>query len=145
MINVQFPAPQFNIRTRGERRYIFDTIRKRWLVLTEEEWVRQNIIAYLTNVLQYPKQNIALEKELVVNGLKKRFDILVYDTTLQPWLMIECKAPAIPLSEGVLQQVLRYNITLPASYIMITNGDTTLAWKKEGDQLQALQELPGWQ
>src|ERR671913_2216950 len=126
MVTVQFPEPGFNIKKEGEKRYIFDTIRKSWLLLTEEEWVRQNFVAYLVRSLEYPQTMIALEKGLELNALKKRFDILVYNSGHQPWMLVECKAPQIKLDEEVLQQVLRYNMTIPVEYIIITNGDVTL-------------------
>lgn len=142
MMQVQFPEPDFKIKTEGEKRYIFDAIRKAWLRLTEEEWVRQNFVAYLIKGLNYPAEMIALEKELLLNNLKKRFDILVYDKTHQPWMMVECKAPEVPLSEDVLQQVLRYNITLPVKHLVITNGKDTIGWEKEGGNLQLLDCMP---
>ena len=145
MIAVQFPPPQFRIKKKGEERYIFDAIRKRWLVLTDEEWVRQNMVAHFLTKLSYPKEAIAVEKGFLVNGLKKRFDILVYDRQQQPYLMVECKAPDVRLNEDVLQQALRYHITLPVQWIVLTNGLSTLAWRKEGSQLRLANELPAWQ
>ncbi len=144
MIQVQFPAPQFRMKTVGDKRYIFDAIRKSWLLLTEEEWVRQSFVDYLVRRLEYPQAMIALEKGLELNGLKKRFDILVYNSSHQPWLMVECKAPEVALSEEVLQQVLRYNISIPVEYIIITNGEHTMGWRKDGDALQLVDEVPLW-
>lgn len=144
MIDVHFTEPQFRRKQEGGQHYIFDNIRKSWLLLTDEEWVRQNFISYMINSLNYPATAIAVEKELVLNGLKKRFDILVYDNLFQPWLMVECKAASVRLSENVLQQVLRYNITIPVPYLVITNGDHTLAWKKENNQLVVLNAFPSW-
>jgi hypothetical protein len=143
MITVQFPEPDFKIKKEGEKRYIFDTIRKTWLLLTEEEWVRQNFVAYLVKEMKYPSSLMALEKEIWLNGLKKRFDILVYDSEHKPWMMVECKAPDVALNEDVLQQALRYNISVPVKYILITNGDKTMGWKKEGNELKLLGEMPG--
>src|SRR5687768_8921408 len=143
MVIVQFPEPQFNIKREGEKRFIFDAIRKSWILLTEEEWVRQNFVAYLVKEKHYPSALVALEKEIVLNDLKKRFDILVYDATHHPWMLVECKAPGIKLTEEVLQQVLRYNITVPVTYIVITNGSDTIAWEKTGGQLKLINELPG--
>ncbi|WP_121357113.1 type I restriction enzyme HsdR N-terminal domain-containing protein [Flavisolibacter nicotianae] len=144
MIQVPFPPPQFRIKKKGEKQYIFDAIRKSWLLLTEEEWVRQNLVAYFTTVLHYPKQAIALEKEIFVNGLKKRFDILVYDAGHQPWMLVECKAPAVVLSEDVLQQALRYHLSVPVEYLVICNGVSTVAWKKAGSSLELSTAFPGW-
>jgi hypothetical protein len=126
-----------------DKQYIFDTIRKVWLLLTEEEWVRQNFVHYLISQLKYPSTVIAIEKEISLNDLKKRFDILVYDKEHKPWMLIECKEPKVNLSEEVLQQVLRYNISVPVEYIVITNGNATVGWKKEND-LKLLSELPEW-
>src|SRR5688572_4340412 len=122
MIEVLYPEPRFRMKQEGDRQYIFDAIRKVWLLLTEEEWVRQNFVAYLIQEKGYPSTLLALEKELLLNGLKKRFDVLVYNADHQPWMMIECKAPEVALNEDVLQQALRYNMTIPVTYIVITNG-----------------------
>lgn len=142
MITVQFPEPSFKIREQEGVRFIFDNIRRSWLQLTEEEWVRQNFVHYLVTTLRYPRACIALEKEIILNDLKKRFDILVYNGDHQPWMMVECKAPHIRLTGDVLQQVLRYNITVPVPWLVITNGGQTMAWQKIGAELLPLQDLP---
>jgi len=144
MIEVHYPEPRFRTRTGDGRRYIFDGIRKSWLVLTEEEWVRQNFVNYLVNGLGYPAAVIALEKEIRLHELRKRFDILVYDRAHRPWMLVECKEPAVPLSEDVLQQVLRYNSSVPVQYIVITNGAHTIGWRKEEGGLHLLKELPAY-
>jgi hypothetical protein len=143
MIAVQYPEPQFRMKNENGKQYIFDSIRKVWLLLTEEEWVRQNFVNYLITQLHYPSTVIALEKEISLNDLKKRFDILVYDREHKPWMLIECKEPKVNLNEDVLQQVLRYNISVPVEYIVITNGNTTVGWKK-GNQLELLETMPQW-
>ena len=143
MIAVAYPEPKFRIKNENGRQYIFDPIRKAWLLLTEEEWVRQNFVNYLIHQLHYPSTLIAVEKEIRLNDLKKRFDILVYDSKHQPWMLVECKEPRVNLSEEVLQQVLRYNISVPVEYIVITNGESTTGWKKESG-LTLLSELPEW-
>jgi len=144
MIVVQYPEPQFRIKNDNGKQYIFDTIRKVWLVLTEEEWVRQNFVNYLVTELKYPSTVIALEKEISLNDLKKRFDILVYNSEYKPWMLVECKEPEVNLSDEVLQQVLRYNISVPVEYIVITNGKTTIGWKKDSG-LNLLGEMPQWE
>lgn len=143
MIAVQYPEPQFRMKNEKGKQYIFDTIRKIWLLLTEEEWVRQNFVNYLITKLNYPSTVIALEKEFLLNDLKKRFDILVYDKDHKPWMLVECKEPKLGLNEDVLQQVLRYNISVPVEYIVITNGNTTVGWRKE-KELKLLEEMPEW-
>jgi hypothetical protein len=143
MIAVQYPEPHFKMKNENGKRYIFDAIRKIWLLLTEEEWVRQNFVNYLITQLKYPSTVIALEKEITLNDLKKRFDILIYDKQHQPWMLIECKEPKVSLNEEVLQQALRYNISVPVEYIVITNGNATIGWKKESE-LKLLEEMPKW-
>jgi hypothetical protein len=144
MITVQYPEPQFRIKVENGKRFIFDSIRKVWLLLTEEEWVRQNFLNYLISELKYPSGLIALEKEIMLNDLKKRFDILVYNSSHKPWMMVECKAASVKLSEDVLQQLLRYNISVPVDYMIITNGSSTIGWKKEQGELKMLKVLPSF-
>lgn len=88
---------------------------------------------------------MALEKVITLNGLKKRFDVLVFNGQHQPWMMVECKAPEVALNEGVLQQLLRYNISVPVELMIITNGAATMGWKKENGSLKLLMSLPRWQ
>lgn len=145
MIAVNYPAPSFKIKQEDEQHFVFDAIRKTWLLLTEEEWVRQNFIQYLITELHYPATLIALEKELELNGLKKRFDILVYDREHHPWMLIECKAPQIELSDAALEQVLRYHITIPVPFLVITNGKSTYGWEKVSGELKMLDKLPAWE
>lgn len=144
MLAINYPEPQFRMKTEGDKEYIFDSLRKKWLLLTPEEWVRQNFVQYLVQVRKYPSALIALEKMLTLGELKKRFDILVYDQAHRPWMMIECKAPSVELNETVLHQLLRYNISVPAGYLVITNGEFTYGWKKENNALQLIEELPEW-
>ena len=143
MIALQYPEPKFRLKNEKGKQYIFDSIRKIWLLLTEEEWVRQNFVNLLISQLDYPSTVIAIEKEISLNDLKKRFDILVYDKEHRPWMLVECKKPQVNLSEDVLQQVLRYNVSVPVKYILITNGNTTVGWKKELD-LMLLEAIPRW-
>lgn len=143
MIAVQYPEPKFKTKNENGKQYIFDSIRKAWLLLTGEEWVRQNFVNYLISQLNCPASVIALEKEIRLNDLKKRFDVLVYSKEHQPWMLVECKEPNVVLNEEVLQQVLRYNVSVPVRYIVITNGKNVIGWKKE-KQLILLEELPQW-
>ena len=144
MIAVNYPEPGFRYKKEEGKEFIFDTIRKVWLSLTEEEWVRQNFIQFLVQEMKYPVSLIALEKEIQLGELKKRFDILIYDKNHQPWMLIECKGPGIKLEDPVLQQVLRYNISVPVSYLIITNGHYTQGWEKAGTELKELTSLPSW-
>jgi hypothetical protein len=144
MLLINFPEPSFRIKKEGLRDFIFDNLRKKWLVLTPEEWVRQNFVQYLMQVLHYPSTLIALEKEIWLGELKKRFDILVYDTAHRPWMIVECKSGSVNLNDDTLQQALRYNISVPADFLIITNGNYTFGWEKRDGQLQVLNELPVW-
>lgn len=142
MILIKYPQPSFNIQERNGAPHIFDNIRRKWLLLQDEEWVRQNFVQYLLQVMQYPKTLIALEKEIDLGELKKRFDILVYNKEHKPWMLVECKSEKINLKDAVLNQVLRYNITLPAQYLIITNGNQTYGWEKKNGTLELITKLP---
>jgi hypothetical protein len=106
--------------------------------------VRQNFLQYLLQVKQYPASLTAVEKEIRLGELKKRFDILVFDAHHQPWLMVECKGMEVALNDSVLQQVLRYNIAVPVPYLVITNGSGCFAYIRKNNQLEVLDALPGF-
>lgn len=127
MIRVEFPEPDFRTRVEEGREEIFDRLRRAWVRLTPEEWVRQNVLRWLTEVSGYPEAMIAVEKELTVGAMRKRFDILVYGPGHEAWMLVECKAPTVPLTEKTLMQVLRYNMKVKASFLLITNGHMTYA------------------
>lgn len=143
MIRIDFPEHNFRVKKEDGKDFIFDELRKVWLRLTGEEWVRQNFLQYLVQVKKYPVSLVAVEKEIRLGELKKRFDILVYDSSHQPWLMVECKGMDIPLSEEVLEQVLRYNMAVPVHYMVITNGLYCAAFCRNNGKLQPVEELPG--
>lgn len=145
MEKINFPEPEFRTKREEGKDFIFDTLRRKWILLTPEEWVRQNFVQYLVKVKGYPAAYIAIEKEIRVGELKKRFDILIYNNNHQPWMLIECKAPEINLDENALHQVLRYNIAVPVSHILITNGTATYSWKKEKEKLGLTNEVPAWE
>ena len=142
MIKVEFPAPAFQIKSEEGKEFIFDSLRKQWVRLTPEEWVRQNLIQYMLQTKQYPAAFIGIEKEIALGELKKRFDLLVFDRNHQPWMMIECKAMDVELTEKVLEQIIRYNMSVPVSYLVISNGTYTYGWVKEKNRLISLTELP---
>jgi hypothetical protein len=144
MLTITYPEPSFRVKKQGDKDFIFDVIRKKWLLLTPEEWVRQNFIQYLLQVKKYPATLVALEKMIVLGELKKRFDILVYDRQHRPWMMIECKSPSVALDDTVLHQLLRYHISVPAGLLVITNGEYSYAWEKREGQLHGLEGLPDW-
>lgn len=142
MIIIQYPDPDFKIKEEGERKIIFDPLRKKWIVLTPEEWVRQNFVQYLIQKKSYPASLIALEKEIQLGDLKKRFDLLVYDSAFKPRILVECKAMEVKLTEKVLEQILRYNVALPVPFLVITNGKSCFGFKKEGGTIIPVSEIP---
>lgn len=144
MIKISYPSYPFKIETREEKEYIFDPLRKKWVRLTPEEWVRQNFLQYLLQVMQYPPSLIAIEKEIQIGELKKRFDILVYKND-HPWLLIECKEMNVPINESVMQQLLRYQTIVQADYLIVTNGNETKGIGKENNQFTTLNTIPSYQ
>jgi hypothetical protein len=109
------------IRNNNGTEQVFDPIRKKWVAFTEEEKVRQFFILQLINELKIPVSHISVERKITLNGLSKRYDIVVYRDA-QPWMVVECKAPHIPLTQEVLDQAGRYNQTLNAEIVGVTNG-----------------------
>jgi type I site-specific restriction endonuclease len=142
MIKIEYPPYQPKIKDQQGKEYIFDEFRKRWIFLTPEEWVRQNFIQYLTLIKKYPASLIAIEKEIKLDELKKRFDIVVYDRNSKPWMIVECKEMNVALDKTVLDQVLRYNISLKVPYLVITNGSYCMALQLKNGEMQAIDALP---
>jgi hypothetical protein len=145
MVKVDFPKPDFKIKEEDGKELIFDELRKQWIRLTPEEWVRQSIIQYLIQIENYPAALIGVEKEIKLGELKKRFDVLVFDKEHQPWMMIECKAMDVKLNDEVLQQVLRYNQSIPVHYLVITNGSYTYCFRRTGKELETMNQFPSMQ
>ncbi len=142
MISINYPEPAFRLKNEQGKEFIFDALRKKWLLLTPEEWVRQNFLAYLIKDKGYPASFISLEKKMLLGELVKRFDILIYDRDYKPWMMVECKSAEINLDEEVLQQLLRYNISIPVPFLVITNGNTCYAYSRNTGSLVSLEEIP---
>jgi hypothetical protein len=142
MIKIEYPKYQFKIKKENNIELIFDVFRKRWLVLTPEEWVRQNMLQYLTGIKKYPAKLIAIEKEIYLGELKKRFDVVVYDRYALPWMIIECKEMNMPVNSKTMDQVLRYHITLPVKYLIITNGIYCYGFEKRDGQFVEIDEMP---
>jgi len=142
MIKIEYPPYQPKIKEENGREFIFDAFRKRWVLLTPEEWVRQNFLQYLTQVKKYPASLIAIEKEIKLGDLKKRFDIVVYDKETKPWMIVECKEMNVALDKSVLDQVLRYNISLNVPYLVITNGSYCMACDCSQNELKEIDQLP---
>ncbi len=124
MQKLNLPTCTFNIKSNENKKFIFDIIRKKYFVLTPEEWVRQHFIHFLIYRKKYPISLIAVEKQLRVNQQKKRTDILVFNTLGTPEIIIECKAPSIKITQESFDQIARYNLKLNAKYLVVSNGLT---------------------
>lgn len=122
MVKLKLPEYPVYTRLQGTQQFIFDQIRKKYVILTPEEWVRQHFLNYLINHLGYPKSLIKVESGLSVNKMDKRTDILVYNKDVKPFLLVECKAAHVELDNKVFDQLSVYNCTLKAPYLVITNG-----------------------
>ena len=122
MQNLNFPTYSFRFKNSENKVSIFDEIRKKFIVLSPEEWVRQNVIQFLLQNKNYPKSYINVEKLIKVNGLNKRYDGIVFKPNGEIFLLIECKAPEVPISQDTFDQIARYNLELKAQYLMVTNG-----------------------
>ena len=143
MIKINFPKDKIKVKKQGGINELFDPIRKKWFILTPEEWVRQNFLQYLLQN-DYPSSLIAIEKEIKLGELKKRCDIVVYDRNMDPWMIIECKEMSVTLSGKTIEQILRYHITLPANFLVITNGSYTYGFEKKRDQFFEIDTLPSF-
>lgn len=135
MIRIVYPEVAPKLSNSGNERKIWCMIRRRWLVFTPEEWVRQNFLLFLTERMQYPLSLIAVEKKVLVGELSQRFDIVVFDSSVKPWLLIECKEPGVKLSNETFFQAMRYHRSLQASFICITNGNEVMLTKTENGEL----------
>lgn len=122
MQSLNFPAFQFRFKNSENKMFIFDDIRKKFILLTPEEWVRQHTIQYLLTVKKYPKSLINVEKVILVNDLRKRYDVIVYNSDGSIFLIVECKSFATPITQQTFDQIARYNMAVDAEYLMITNG-----------------------
>ena len=141
MIKIEFPPYQPKIKKEKGKELIFDEVRKSWIILTPEEWVRQNFLKYLIGIKKYPASLIAVEKEIYLGELKKRCDIVVYKNSM-PWMIVECKEMKEELNEQVIKQILNYHTTLQVNFLVVTNGEYTYAVEINKPSYKWLDELP---
>ena len=132
------------VEKEGGKTYLFDPLRRKKLVLQPEELVRQLIVQFLILEKGYNKNRIKIEKGLEVNGLKKRCDVLVYDREVNPYLLVECKAPNIRITEGAFRQIATYNLLLQVPFLLVSNGVDTFCCKMdyEKETFEYLSEVP---
>ncbi len=122
MKKLNFPAYQFRFKSSENKVSIFDQIRKKFIILTPEEWVRQHTVHYLIEEKQYPKSLINVEKLIKLNDLNKRYDIIIFNPDGSIFLIVECKSHTVKITQEVFDQIARYNLALNSEYLMITNG-----------------------
>ncbi|ARV08761.1 restriction endonuclease subunit R [Winogradskyella sp. PC-19] len=146
MQDLNFPKFDYRFKSTENKVSIFDIIRKKFVVLQPEEWVRQHCVHYLISNKNYPKSLINVEKELTINGLKKRYDIVIFNPDGSVFLMIECKAPKITINQTTFDQIARYNLKLNATFLMVTNGINHYYCQMdmEKEQYTFLQDIPDY-
>ena len=146
MIPLKLSGIQLKLRQNEGKTSVFDPVRKKWILLTPEEHVRQYMIQYLTTIIQYPIPLLAVEKTIKVGRLSKRFDIIVYDREHKPWMLVECKAPEVPVTEQTLQQLLSYQGTVQCAYWLLTNGhETFCADARDKAHITWINSLPAYE
>jgi len=135
---------ELKIKKEDNKRYLFDPIRKTYLVLTPEEMVRQLLIQYLLAKRNISKNRLALERALKVNKMTRRWDLMVYTQAMTPWLLVECKAPKVKITQSVFEQISAYNLSLRVPYLLVTNGKDTYCCEMdyEGETFRFLEAVP---
>ena len=121
MIKLNFPDFEFKLKKIDSKTFIFDSFRKKFILLTPEEWVRQHVLNFLV-LKKIPITHIAVEKQIIINSLNKRFDVVIYNNTGDVIMLVECKSPSIKLTQNVFDQISIYNLNLNSKYCMVTNG-----------------------
>lgn len=142
MQKLNLPDFNFKIKNSENKMLIFDNLRKKYLVLTPEEWVRQHFVAYFINKLKYPKGLLTIEKKIQYGGLEKRWDLAVFKRDQSCFLLLECKAPSIPINQAVFEQSLTYYKELQAEYLVMSNGNDHVILKKEINGFKRLTDFP---
>ena len=144
MQNLNFPSFDFRFKNSENKVSIFDEIRKKFIILTPEEWVRQHTVQFLLHEKKYPKSYLNVEKVIKLNEITKRYDIVVFRPDGSLFLLIECKAPEVKITQDTFDQIARYNMKLKARYLMVTNGLNHYFCQMDFDKEQYifLEELP---
>lgn len=142
---LNFPAYRFRVRATGQSKQIFDSVRKRFVALTPEEWVRQNLIMFLTHDCGYPAGLLAVEKQVKVGQLKQRADIVVFNRAGQPWLIAECKAPNVEIGQDTFLQAARYTSGADRIFYLLTNGLEHFCLYRDGTRFDFMDTLPAFE
>lgn len=140
---VKLIFPAISARTKEEEgvKYIWDSLRGKWLVLTPEEWVRQHTIAWLVRERHIPELRISQEYPVNINGQHQRADIVVIDEFAKPHILVECKAPEIDIDNEVVMQAIRYNAVVGARFILLTNGLKLYGYEYADGKYRGLKEF----
>lgn len=147
MDKLNLPAYKFRISgTQKNNTLIFDTFRKKFISLSPEEWVRQHILRFLTEEKSVPEALVSVEAGININRLAKRYDALIFDRNGKPWMIVECKAPSVAINQSVFDQVVAYNQTVKAKYILVTNGlkHYCCDMSNANQQVQFLSNIPNF-
>lgn len=146
MQKLNLPTYNFKLKSKENKTLIFDNLRKKYMVLTPEEWVRQHFVSFLIHEKKFPNALIAIEKQLKVNNIKKRSDILVFNSNGEPHIIVECKAPSIKITQDTFDQIARYNLKLKANFLIVTNGLDHFCCKMdfENEAYIFLKEIPSY-
>jgi len=141
---LQFPSYAFRLKNRQNKPFIFDLVRKKFVSLSPEEWVRQHVVQYLIKDKKYPLSHVNVEKQILLNGLKKRYDVVIFNTDGSIHLLVECKAPEIAITQKTFDQIASYNFNLDATFLMVTNGLQHYYCQllKNEEKYQFLREIP---
>lgn len=133
------------LKTENGLRLVRDVVRRKWVQLTPEEYVRQALLHYFIHRMHYPAALMAVEKQVRYGDLNKRYDIVVYNREHQAWLLVECKAPGVPLREDTLHQLLQYHSSLPCPYWLLSNGaESWCADARDVHQISWMSALPAF-
>ena len=145
MIKLNFPDFEFKLKKIDNKTFIFDSFRKKFILLTPEEWVRQHVLNFLV-LKKIPITHIAVEKQIIINSLNKRFDVVIYNNTGDVIMLVECKSPSIKLTQNVFDQISIYNLNLNSKYCMVTNGLDHIYFKidKLSKKFTFVKDFTGW-
>lgn len=146
MQKLNFLPFEFRFKNSENKPSIFDIVRKKFILLTPEEWVRQHVLHDLIYVKGYPISLISVEKVVQINGMRKRYDLVVFRPNGSIYILIECKAPEIPITQMTFDQIARYNFQLRSTYLYVTNGLSHYYCQMdyEKEQYNFLRELPNY-
>ena len=149
LVKLHFPEYKFTLKggeNANQPLKIFDIVRKKYVRLSPEEWVRQHLMHFLIHDKGFPASLMAIEKSVIVNSLQRRFDILVYSIEHKPLLLVECKAPEVKISQSTFDQAARYNLSLEADYFVLSNGLNTYCCKLDNHEgrYDFLEEIPSY-